>query len=127
MFYPLLSTNSSLLCLSFIGSQYVIPEYGLMGSCKASLECCTRYLANDLGKSKGTKVNCINACPINTVSLRGIPNFHELSKKFEDNMILKNEISIDDVGSLSCFLCSDLNKGITGQVINIDNGFSIIK
>lgn len=126
MFYPLLSTNSSMLCLSFVGSQRVISEYGLMGSCKASLECCMKYLANDLGKNKGTRVNCINACPISTISSRGIPNFYDLSKKFEMNMILKNKITTNDIASLCCFLCSDLNKGITGQVINVDNGYSII-
>lgn len=115
-----------MICLSFIGSQHVIPEYGLMGSCKASLECCMKYLANDLGENKGTRVNCINACPINTISSRGIPHFHDLSKKFEMNMMLKNKITTNDIASVCCFLCSDLNKGITGQVINVDNGYSIM-
>jgi enoyl-[acyl-carrier protein] reductase I len=46
---PMMTEGGSIIGMSYYGAEKVVPNYNVMGVCKASLEACTRYLAWDLG------------------------------------------------------------------------------
>ena len=96
-----------------------------MGVCKAALESSVRYLALDLGE-KGVRVNAISAGPIATMAASGITGFEGILKHAANKAPLKRNISAEDVANLALFLCSDLSKNITGQVVYVDAGYSVI-
>jgi len=102
-----------------------MPNYNVMGLAKASLEANTRYMANSLGP-EGIRVNCISAGPIKTLAAAGIGDFRKMLNQVEENAPLRKNVTIDEVGNASAFLCSDLASGITGQVIYVDAGYNTI-
>lgn len=117
--------NGALLTLTYLGSERALPNYNVMGLAKASLEANVRYMAYSLGP-EGIRVNAISAGPIRTLAAAGISNFREMLKYVQENAPLRRNVSIEDVGNTSAFLCSDLASAITGQVVYVDCGFNII-
>lgn len=121
---PLLEgRNSSLLALTFLGSQWAVPGYNTMGLAKASLEANVRYVAASLGPG-GVRANSLSAGPIRTLASSGVSSFGRLLKFAENTSMLKRNPTIHNVGQVAAFLLSDLALGITGQVINVDCGLS---
>lgn len=117
--------NGSLLTLSYLGAERVIPNYNVMGVAKASLEANVRYLAACLGP-EGIRVNAISAGPIRTLAASGISGFREMLAKAEAAAPLRRNVTIEEVGNSAAFLCSDLASGITGEVIHVDAGYHIV-
>lgn len=115
--------RSSVLTLSYLGAERVVPHYNTMGLAKASLEAAVRYLAANLGP-RGIRVNGISAGPIKTLAASGIAGFARILKFVEENAPLRRNMTIDDVGSAAAFLLSDLASGITGEIVYVDGGFS---
>ncbi|MBF0784867.1 enoyl-ACP reductase FabI [Muribacter muris] len=122
---PMLNPNSALLTLSYLGAERAIPNYNVMCLAKASLEASTRVMAADLGK-EGIRVNAISAGPIRTLAASGIKDFKKMLATFEKTAPLRRTVTIEDVGNSAAFLCSDLAGGITGEVVHVDAGFSIV-
>ncbi|XBC40977.1 MAG: enoyl-ACP reductase [Buchnera aphidicola (Nurudea yanoniella)] len=120
----MLKEHSSILTLSYIGSERVVPNYNIMGIAKASLECNVRYMANSMGIDN-IRVNAISSAPIRTVSSYGIKNFRKILNYSNVIAPYKAKVTIEDIGNTAAFLCSNLSKGITGQVIYVDGGFNI--
>ncbi len=120
---PMLSGRASLVTLTYLGAERVIPNYNTMGLAKASLEASVRYLADSLGV-RGVRVNAISAGPIKTLAASGISGFGKILKFVEQNAPLRRNVTIDDVGNAAAFLLSDLAAGITAEVMHVDNGFS---
>ncbi|MBN1684336.1 MAG: enoyl-ACP reductase [Gammaproteobacteria bacterium] len=118
----MLSSDAALLTLSYQGSTDVVPNYNIMGVAKASLEANVRYMAYSLGKN-GVRVNALSAGAIKTLSASGIKNFRKLLSLTEQVAPLNRNVTIDDVGNVAAFLCSDLAAGITGEVVHVDSGF----
>lgn len=119
-----LSENSSVIAMTYHGSQQVIPGYNVMGVAKAALEASARYLADDLGK-KGVRVNCISAGPIRTLAASGVPGLRKIFTAVEENSPLRRNVTTDDVGGAAAFLASDMSSGVTGQILYVDSGFAI--
>ncbi len=117
-------TNGALITLSYLGAERTIPNYNVMGIAKASLEANVRYMAQSLGP-EGIRVNAISAGPIKTLAAAGISNFRQMLGKAADAAPLRKNISIEEVGNVAAFLCSDLSSGITGEIIHVDAGYSI--
>lgn len=115
----------AVLTLTYLGSQRVFPNYNLMGPAKASLEATVRYLAENLGP-EGIRVNAISAGPIRTLAASGIAGFRNLLNETERVAPLRRNVSIDDVGNVAAFLCSELAAGITGEITHVDAGYHII-
>jgi len=115
--------NASLLTLTYLGAERVVPNYNTMGLAKASLEAGVRYLAGSLGPA-GIRVNGISAGPIKTLAASGIAGFGKILKHVEENAPLRRNVTIDDVGNAAAFLMSDLAAGITGEIVHVDSGFS---
>jgi len=117
--------NGSLLTLSYLGAERVIPNYNVMGIAKASLEANVRYMAASLGP-EGTRVNAVSAGPIRTLAASGISNFREMLSKAESAAPLRKNVTIEEVGNAAAFLCSDLASGITGEILYVDAGYNIV-
>src|SRR5690606_4071516 len=117
--------NSSVLTLTYLGAERVVPHYNTMGLAKASLEASVRYLASALG-SEGIRANAISAGPIKTLAASGIKDFSTIFKYVETHAPLRRNVTIDDVGNVAAFMLSDLAAGITGEVTHVDAGFSTV-
>jgi enoyl-[acyl-carrier protein] reductase I len=122
---PLLRPGASVMSLTYYGAEKVVQHYNLMGVAKAALEASTRYLAADLGP-EGIRVNAISAGPIRTLAAQGIADFRKLYRSFADVAPLRANITIDDVAGTAVYLASDLSRQVTGEVIYVDGGFSIL-
>ena len=122
---PMLSEGASLLTLSYYGAEKAIPNYNVMGIAKASLEANVRYMASSLGK-KGVRVNAISAGPIRTLAASGIKDFRKFLTAYANATPLKRNVTAEEVGNTSAFLCSDLASGITGEVLHVDSGFHAV-
>lgn len=120
-----LNENSSIVTLSYIGSIKFIPYYNIMGVVKSSLESNVRYLAGSLGRKK-IRINAISSGPVKTASSYRIKNFHKILTLCKKKSPLGKNITIQEIGNTAAFLCSDLSSGITGQIIYVDAGMSII-
>ena len=122
---PYLRAGSSLLTLTYYGSEKVVANYNVMGVAKAALEASVRYLAADLGPD-GIRVNAISAGPIRTLAAAGIAGFKAMYGAFDDVAPLRSNITIEDVGRTAIYLASDLSSAVTGEVIYVDGGFNIV-
>jgi enoyl-[acyl-carrier protein] reductase I len=120
---PLLKQGSSLLTLTYLGADRVVPNYNTMGLAKASLEASVRYLAASLGP-RGIRVNAISAGPIKTVAAAGIGGFGKILRFVEEHAPLRRNVTPEDVGNAAAFLLSDLAAAVTGEILYVDAGFS---
>jgi enoyl-[acyl-carrier protein] reductase I len=118
-------SGSSILTLTYYGAEKVVSNYNVMGVAKAALEASVRYLAADLGP-EGVRVNAISAGPVRTLAAAGISGFKKMYGAFADLAPLRRNISIEDVGKTALYLASDLSSAVTGEVIYVDGGFSIM-
>jgi enoyl-[acyl-carrier protein] reductase I len=117
--------DGSLLTLSYLGAVRAMPNYNIMGLAKASLEANVRYMAQSLGPD-GIRVNAISAGPIKTLAAAGISNFRRMLDEVEQTAPMRRNVTIEEVGNVAAFLCSDLAAGITGDVLYVDSGYHII-
>jgi enoyl-[acyl-carrier protein] reductase I len=122
---PLMKPGGSLLTMSYLGAERVIPHYNVMGVAKAALEASVRYMAADLGKS-GIRVNAISAGPIKTLAASGIGDFRYILKWNQLNAPLERNVTIEDVGGAGLYLLSNLSSGVTGEVQHVDCGYHIV-
>ena len=122
---PLMKQGGSLLTMSFVGAQEVIPDYGLMGPVKAALEASVRYLAAELGP-KDIRVNAVSPGPLATRAASGIAHFDTLMAQAAQRAPLRRLAGIDDVGALCAFLASDGARAMTGNTVYIDGGYHIL-
>ena len=122
---PHLRPGASILTLSYYGAEKVVAHYNVMGVAKAALEACVRYLAADLGP-EGVRVNAISAGPVRTLAAQGIAGFRSMYGAFRDVAPLRSNITPDDVAGTAVWLASDLSRQVTGEVVYVDGGFSIL-
>ena len=118
----IMNKNGSLVTLSYEASK-AIPNYNVMGVCKAALEASVKYLARDLG-SKGLRVNAISAGPIKTLAASAIGDAKFLYKWNADHSFLKRNVDNMDVGNSALYLLSDMAGGVTGEIHYVDAGYN---
>ncbi|MFZ4124598.1 MAG: enoyl-ACP reductase FabI [Rickettsiales bacterium] len=123
--YPLMKNGGSLLTLTYLGAERVVPHYNVMGLCKAALETSVKYLAVDLGEYN-IRVNSISAGPVKTLAAMGIGDFRYILKWNELNSPLKRNTTIEDVGGAGLYLLSDLGAGTTGENLHVDSGYHVV-
>lgn len=122
---PLMKQGGSILTLTYLGSERVVPNYNIMGVAKAALEGSVRYLASDLGPDN-IRVNAISAGPIKTLAASGIPHFKELLASFAAKAPLRRNTTLEDVAETGLFLLGAKSSGITGEILYVDSGFNIM-
>jgi enoyl-[acyl-carrier protein] reductase I len=116
--------SGSIVAVTYLGSQRAIPHYDVMGVAKAGLESTVRYLAAELGPA-GVRVNAVSPGPIETLSAAAIPDFDVMLKESAARAPLGRTVTARDVGDVATFLCSDLARGVTGEIIHVDAGFHV--
>lgn len=117
--------GGSIVALTYLGSEKVIPNYNVMGLAKASLESAIRYLAYDLGK-KNIRVNGVSAGPISTLAARGISGFTTMLESHRIRAALGRNVEVEEVANTAFFLLSPLASGITGEILYVDCGYRIM-
>ena len=117
--------QASMLTLTYLGAVRAVPMYNVMGPAKASLEANVRFMAADLGE-QGIRVNGISAGPIKTLAAAGISGFRDMLSRAAQASALKRNVTVEDVGNAAAFLSSDLAAGITGEIMYVDAGYSIM-
>ncbi|MCP9452444.1 MAG: enoyl-ACP reductase [Nitrospira sp.] len=122
---PLMIEGGSIVTLSYLGAERVVPHYNVMGVAKAALESTVRYLAYDLGP-KNIRVNAISAGPIKTLAARGVSGITKMIDLHKEFAPLRRPTEQGEVGDAALFLVSSLGRGITGEVIYVDGGFHIL-
>jgi enoyl-[acyl-carrier protein] reductase I len=122
---PRMPEGSSIVTLTFQGSDRVFPNYNVMGVAKAALESSVRYLASDLGP-RGIRVNAVSAGPVKTLSAAGIGHFRHMLAHHAERAPLRRNISADEVGEAAVFLLSPAASGITATVLHVDAGYHAI-
>ena len=123
---PLMAGHkASLLTLSYLGGEKVVPNYNTMGLCKAALESATRYIAADVGP-QGIRANTLSCGPIKTLAASGIKGFSSMLAQCKAVSPTRSLVSIDEVGNTAAFLLSDNSLGITAETIYIDGGFNAL-
>ncbi len=122
---PLMETRGggSVLTLTYLGSDRVFPNYNVMGVAKAALESSVRYLAAELGP-KNIRVNAISAGPIKTLAASGIGGFSSILQVYRERAPLRRNTETAEVGDAACFLLGPAGRGITGEVLMVDGGYS---
>ena len=122
---PLMGDGAAILTMTYYGAEKVVPNYNVMGVAKASLEACVRYLARDLGPD-GIRVNAVSAGPIRTLAASGVTGFKRMHTKFREVAPMRTPLTIDDIGNAAIYLCSDLSRAVTGEILYVDGGYNII-
>ena len=125
-FKPMMPPGSSIITITYYGAEKVVTNYNVMGIAKAALECSVRYLAQDLGHHEGIRVNAVSAGPLKTLAAAGIKGMRSMLAENADKTPLRRNIDQVDVGEAALFLCSDLSRNVTGEVLYVDAGQSIM-
>lgn len=121
----LMPAGGSMIALSYYGAEKAVPGYNVMGVAKAALEATNRYLAMELGE-KNIRCNIVSGGPLKTLSSMAVGGFSDILDWVEKKAPLKRNITGDEVGDTSVYLLSDLARGVTGQVVYVDSGYSIM-
>ena len=119
------SGGGTILAMTFQASERVFPGYNVMGTAKAALENEVKQLASDLGE-KNVRVNAISAGPLDTLSSRVISNYRDMKRIHAERSPMGRNITVDEVAKTALYLSSDLSSGVTGQIIHVDTGYSIM-
>lgn len=121
----LMNDGGTIVTLSYFGGEKVMPGYNLMGVCKAALEHSVRYLAWDLGR-KNIRINAISAGPMRTLSSAGVPGFDQMRDHAAEKACMGRNVDFEELAGTGIYLLSNLSGGVTGEVIHVDCGYSIV-
>ena len=122
---PLMPNGGSIVTLTYLGGERVVPHYNVMGVAKAALEMSVRYLAADLGP-KGIRVNAISAGPIKTLAASGVHGLSKMLEYHRTHAPLRKNTEQEEVGDTGLYLVSSLSRGVTGEIIHVDGGFHVM-
>lgn len=117
--------GGSILSLTYLGAERVVPNYNMMGIAKASLEAGIKYLAQDLGP-ENIRINGISAGPVKTLAARGISDFTSMLNHHAEVSPMKRNVAVEEVAGSALFLASPLSGGVTGEILHVDCGYNIM-
>ena len=122
---PIMNENGSIITLTYMGAERVLPNYNIMGVAKAALEASVRAAAVDMG-AQNVRVNAISAGPIKTLAASGIGDFRKILHWNELNAPLHRNVTQDEVGNMALVLLSDLGSAVSGEVVHVDAGYHVV-
>jgi enoyl-[acyl-carrier protein] reductase I len=124
---PMMRPGASVLSLTYMASERVIPGYGGgMSSAKAALESDTRTLSFEAGRRWGVRVNTISAGPYASRAASAIGIIERMVAYCAANTPIPEALTTAEVGSAAAFLASPLASGITGSTVYVDKGYNIM-
>ncbi len=121
-----MNPDASVLTLTYLGGQKVIPGYNVMGVCKAALEASVRYLAAEMGRENRIRVNALSAGPVMTLSSSAVDGIDRMLRHYPTKAPLHRNIRPEEVGKAGLYLLSDLSSGVTGEVHYVDAGYNTV-
>lgn len=121
----LMPNGGSIITLSYLGGEKVIPGYNVMGLCKSALESATEYVAHELGQQQ-VRVNALSAGPIRTLSSSAVKDFDSMLKIYDAMAPLRRNVTMEEVAKSALYLLSDLSSGVTGETLHVDSGYHIM-
>ena len=121
----LMADGGSILCMTYLGGETVIPGYNLMGICKAALDSSMQYLAAELGPNN-IRVNALSAGPLRTLAASAVGEFDLMQKLYKSISPMRRNVTHEEVGKTGMFLLSDSASGITGEILHVDGGFHVM-
>jgi len=119
---PLMTNGGSIVTLTYLGAERVLPNYNVMGVAKAALEASVRYLAADLGPD-GIRVNAVSPGPMRTLAGSAVGSARKVYGFNVRNSPLRRTAALDEVGGAALYLLSDMGGGTTGETIYVDCGY----
>lgn len=122
---PLMAEGGAVIAMTFLAAEKVFPGYNVMGVAKAALENSVKQLAAEFGPA-GIRVNAISAGPLDTLSSRVISGYRDMKRIHQERAPMARNITHEDVGGAALFLSSELSSGVTGTVLHVDAGYSIM-
>lgn len=122
---PLMKDGGSMVTLSYLGADRVMPFYNVMGVAKAALQASVRYLASDLGPD-GIRVNSISAGPMKTLAGSAIGGARATFKYNQEAAPLRRTVTLEELGGTALYFLSDLSGGVTGENHFVDAGFNTV-
>ncbi|MRX74386.1 enoyl-ACP reductase FabI [Bacillus lacus] len=122
---PYMNEGGSIISMTYLGAERVVPGYNVMGLAKASLEAAVKYLALELG-GQNIRVNAVSAGAIRTLAAKGVPSFNQILHDIEEKAPLKRNVTQEEVGDLTMALISRLSRGVTGEIVYVDSGYNIL-
>jgi len=114
--------GGSIVTMTYLGGERVVPHYNVMGVAKATLDASVRYLAWDLGE-KNIRVNAVSAGPVRTLAARSIAGFPTMEAIVEERAPLRRHVSAEDVGAAAAYLLGDGARNVTGTTLYVDSGY----
>jgi enoyl-[acyl-carrier protein] reductase I len=117
--------NASIITLTYLGGERVMPNYNVMGVAKAALDMSVRYLASDLGP-RGIRVNAISAGPVKTLAASGVKGLSRILDRMREHAPLRRNVTQEEIADVAVFLLSDMSRAITGEIIHADSGYHIM-
>ena len=120
---PKMNDGASIMALTYYGSTRYMQSYNVMGVAKAALETSIKYLSVDMGH-RGIRVNAISAGPMRTLAGAVINKSRQIYNYTIDNSPIKKPLTLEDIGKSSVYLISELSKGVTGEILYVDNGYN---
>ena len=122
---PLMTDGGAVVAMTFLAAEKVFPGYNVMGVAKAALENSVKQLAAEFGPAN-IRVNAISAGPLDTLSSRVISGYRDMKRIHAERAPMARNITHEDVGGTALYLCSGLSSGVTGEVIHVDAGYSVM-
>ncbi|MDM0106972.1 enoyl-ACP reductase FabI [Variovorax sp. J22R24] len=122
---PLMTEGGTMIAMSYLGAQKVVPNYNVMGPVKAALEATCRYLAYELGP-KGIRVHPVSPGPLKTRAASGLKDFDLLLTEAANRAPVGELVDIDDVGFACAYLATPYARRLTGQTLFVDGGVNIM-
>jgi len=117
--------GGSIMTLTYLGGERVVPGYNIMGVAKATLDAVVRYLAVELAP-ENIRVNALSPGPIRTLAASGVPGFVKMLENFKAKSPMGRATEADEVGDAAVFLASDAARGVTGQLLYLDAGYRLL-
>ena len=118
--------GAAVLGLTYLGGDRVVPHYGGgMSTAKAALQIDAKQLASNLGPKK-IRVNLISAGPYASRAARAIGDIDKMIQYAAERAPLQRGIEPEEVANAAVFLCSPLASAITGEVLYVDCGYSVM-
>ncbi len=117
----IMNENGAIATMTYFGGEKCVPGYNVMGICKAALDATVRYMAFDMGAQK-VRVNAISAGPVATLAGTGA-GVKDMLKMYQHVTPMGENVSQTEVGKTGAFLLSDASRGISGEILHVDNGY----